>query len=269
MAAPSTTRFLNREGRWRGFRWSGLELEGADLRLRSVPRGDAVLAADLPDPAEPAGIAELPSGDVVFSDPDAGRLWLMDACDGRVRPLVRAELRRPRGLLYHPPLRALLVADAALARIAVLAVPSFELADLWDARGTLGAPASLAAGEGGAVYVTDLRDGALHRLDGRDGEPLPGFSTPQGTQAVEVAADGGRVFVLDRRRRVLVLGGDRPSGPPGSGGRAVCARRAAACTSATTRRGGSPSSRPVVSQSATRTATPDPWRRSRRAEGAC
>jgi phage tail-like protein len=218
MEAPRH-RFLNREGRWLDFRHTGLELraDGA-LQLESLPFLPAEAGAglsDLPAPDGPAGVAALPGGDVAFSDPHAHRLLLIDGCDGAQRPVPclsgpgsgPEELRGPRGLLHHRRRAALLVADSGNHRVQLLALPSFDLAESWDADGGLDAPQSLAADAAGHVYVADPGTGRLDKLDPVLGTPLASFwdAVRAGGELhpaeVAVGDPGGEelVFALDGR----------------------------------------------------------------------
>jgi phage tail-like protein len=213
-------RLLNREGNWADFRRTGLEL-GADgsLRLESLPLATPgePRSLDLGPPTGPAGVAALPSGDVLLTDPDSPRLFVVDGCDSSHRPVPCRtgpgrgpdQLSAPRGLLYHPGRRALLVADSGNGRILLLAPDTLELVEIWDRRP--GAPQSLARDDAGNVYVADP---AARRVDKLDvyGDPVPGFWEAGGATRItptEVAVAGDEVLVLERSSgRVHVLATD-------------------------------------------------------------
>src|SRR5580765_5410082 len=83
--------FLNRESRWPGFKWTGLNLrkDGA-LQLASLPLRSGILpdefsTAEPPD--GPAGIAIDSRGTLYFSDPKNNRVLRIDGCDTTVTPM--------------------------------------------------------------------------------------------------------------------------------------------------------------------------------------
>src|SRR5437867_3570939 len=108
--------FLNRGSRWEGFHSSGLSLDpDGTLRLAPLPRLDGQMPlalAALTALAEPAGVAVAPDGTLYFTDPDLDLCYRRDACepDAPPAPLLctgsggdrPTQLRRPRGLLWHP-----------------------------------------------------------------------------------------------------------------------------------------------------------------------
>src|SRR5271170_2447583 len=85
-ASKNNYMFLNTEGRWPGFQWSGLELcTDGSLRLASLPLlagtlPDAVKTA--PDPDGPAGLAFDSGGTIYFSDPAGNCIRRLLGCDG-------------------------------------------------------------------------------------------------------------------------------------------------------------------------------------------
>src|SRR5437879_6508660 len=103
--------FLNRQGRWPGFKWHGLELDDHGvLRLSSLP----LFSGTLPDsvksaaaPSGPAGLAIDRLGAIYFSDPDDNRVSRVEGCDGSSGPLPcvggigygLSQFSAPRGLL--------------------------------------------------------------------------------------------------------------------------------------------------------------------------
>ncbi|MBT1090325.1 phage tail protein [Streptomyces sp. Tu102] len=218
MADAPAYRWLNREGRWLGMEYSGLEL-GADgaLRLESLPALDGPPPEDEVGtaPGLSTGVTELPGGDVFFTDPGTDRLLFVRACDPEHGPVPcltgpgggPAELRTPRGLLHHPGRHALLIADSGNGRILLLDSLTRQLLDIW---GPFESPISLTLGSGGRVYLADA--GQLRALD-EWGRPLPGFGDPLiGERVTEVAVAGSgdeaRLLALDAAGRVHVLDAD-------------------------------------------------------------
>ena len=223
MTEASNTRFLNREGQWLDFQLRGLELRGeGTLRLESLPLLPGAAPPwlkDLEAPSGPAGVAELPSGDVAFTDPDAHRLLMVEACGASRRAACLGgpgsgpdELHTPRGLVHHASAEPLLVADSGNHRIQVLSLPGLDLQESWDGAGVLEAPQSLAVDDAGSVYVADGASGRVDKLDPVLGEPDPAFwdAVRAGGEpaAVEVTVAGDRVLALDRDGHVHVFDTD-------------------------------------------------------------
>jgi phage tail-like protein len=226
-------RYLNREGRWLDFDWSGLELgDDGTLRLESLP----LLAGDPPAGLATLAAPELPSGvavahgDVYFSDPAVHRLSVVERCDGVARPAAcltgpgsgPGQLRGPRGLLFDPRRNALLVADSGNGRIQLLALPDLRLTESWTAGGALVEPVSLASDSEGNVYAADVGAHAVQKLDTL-GQASPAFAAAvagyEDLAPAEVAVgtlDGDkRLFILDAgtgRIHVLDLDGVRQGG---------------------------------------------------------
>jgi phage tail-like protein len=219
---PQHHRYLNRNGRWQGFDRVGLDLRGdGALELAALPRLDGAPPATLAGLGPPeglAGVAALPGGVVVFTDPAAHRLLVVDGCDPRRRPAPclagpgggLEALRAPRGLAWHEGRRVVLVADSGNDRVALLAPGDLRIVEVWD--GLPGA-SSVACGADGAVYVVTAADGALVKLDAlgrRDaafaarlagGPPLNAAAVAAAETHVVVLGTGGRVHVLDATGR--------------------------------------------------------------------
>src|SRR5262245_4123913 len=123
--------YLNRDNRWTGFHWHGLEVrrDGA-LQLSSLPFFEG---EPLPRfiPEGPAGIAQDSEGNTYLSDPANHRL-LRIGCDGKLVPSgciggqgqLPAQLHTPRGLFIPKYRNAIFVADSANHRVQVFDLPS-------------------------------------------------------------------------------------------------------------------------------------------------
>jgi phage tail-like protein len=181
--------YLNREGRWRGHHWDGLEV-GADgalqlspLPLLDGPPSDEIAA--LPKADGPAGIAVGIDGTIFFSDPQANRVWRIDGCDAALAPApcmgdkgsAPGQFRTPRGLLLLRRRRALLVADSGNHRIQAFDPASAQLIEIWGQPapadnpqpgrlpGRFDTPWTLAADSSGNVYVVDYGNKRVQKFD--------------------------------------------------------------------------------------------------------
>jgi phage tail-like protein len=221
--------YLNREGRWPGFKWSGLELrDNGVLELASLPRLMGVLpdeVASAQTPAGPAGIAIDTFGSIYFSDSKGNRVWRIDGCDKGIGAIagigdangLPARLHEPRGLLVPHNRNALFVADSLNHRIQVFDLNTLQLLDIWgqpspgappqpdSAPGRFNVPFSLAADENGNVYVVDYGNRRVQKFNSA-GEVVADFWENARTHSslhdpIEVAVweQGGAVgvFVLD------------------------------------------------------------------------
>ena len=211
--------YLNVANLWPGFQRRGLELgEDGGLRLAGVPLLDAPVAglADLPAPDGPAGVAVAPDGAVYFTDPAGDRLLRIDPCDGAVCPVpcfggsgeLPARLRAPRGLLFHPARRVLVVADSGNDRLQLVDPETFQLLDVWSGPGTepgqLDDPWALAADAEGNVYVVDSGNRRVQKFGPRgdviasfwENAVAAGLDRPVGVTAGP-GESGTEVFVLD------------------------------------------------------------------------
>jgi phage tail-like protein len=239
--------YLNRDDRWLDFqpRIEGLDL-GPDgtLRLAALPAPDGPLPDDLaerPAPDGPAGLAVGPDKVLYWTDPAANRLWHLDPCVGKPRPVPclggegpdPTQFRSPRGLMYHPGQHRLYVADTGNHRVQIFNPRTWQLTGLWGQlpqagepepgyrRCQFNGPRSLAHDAGGFVYVADTVNGRVQKFDPH-GLFTESFQRPGGAwrpAAVAVARDAaGRewVFVLDadgRNLAVLSTDGDLQGHP--------------------------------------------------------
>jgi sugar lactone lactonase YvrE len=200
MREPSDTNYLylNREGRWPGFRHHGLErrADGA-LQLATVPLlsgtlPDAVKAAPIPD--GPAGVASDSLGTLYFSDPGKHRLTRIDGCDGSVAPVpclgagtgAPTSVRYPRGLWISPARPSLFVADSGNHRVQIFDLDTLQLVAIWGQAnpgatprpgsqpGQFDTPWSLAGDGSGNVYVVDYGNRRVQKFNAV-GDVLPSF----------------------------------------------------------------------------------------------
>lgn len=202
--------YLNVDGRWPRFEWRGLEAgEGGALFLARVPLLPAPVAGltERPAPDGSAGLAAAPDGTLWATDPGAGLLLRVDPCDGALgsAPCFGGEgdlptrLREPRGLLWHPGRRILVVADTGNHRLQLVHPATFHLLGVW---GPFDAPTALATDPQGNVYVVESGARRALRLDS-EGRPTrsyeEGLERPVGL-AVRTTEDGAaELFVLDAR----------------------------------------------------------------------
>lgn len=186
---PNNFFFLNREGQWPGFQWSGLELRGDGvLELATVPLFSGSLPEWLktaPAPDGPAGLAIDCFGSLYFSDPVNDRVMRIDGCDGSSGPVpciggLGGQLTRftgPRGLLVPDHRRCLFVADSGNHRIQIFDLATFQLAEVWgqpapgampqpgSAPGEFNTPWTLAGDRAGNVYVVDYGNHRIQKFN--------------------------------------------------------------------------------------------------------
>ncbi len=218
--------FLNREGRWPGFKRSGLELrdDGA-LQLFALPSFSGMLADSVksaPAPDGPAGLALDPTGTLYFSDPDDNRVQRILGCDKNVcvTPCMGGmsgqptSFREPRGLLIPPTRSSLLVVDSGNHRIQIFDLDTFQLAAIWgqpspaaapgpgSEPGQFNSPWTLASDSAGNVYVVDYGNQRVQKFNAI-GDVVPAFwDNVQASGSLKQPADialrevGGKVWVM-------------------------------------------------------------------------
>ena len=195
--------FLNRDGHWPGFKWSGLELrDDGTLQLSSLPLfsgtlPDAVKSA--PIPVGPAGLAIDAGGTLYFSDPDGNRVRRILGCDGTtsVAPCMGGnadekstgqptEFLAPRGLLIPRTRPSLFVVDSGNHRIQIFDIDTFQLVEIWGQAnagsapqpgsqpGQFNTPWTLAGDSAGNVYVVDYGNQRIQKFN-VIGEVIPAF----------------------------------------------------------------------------------------------
>jgi phage tail-like protein len=239
-ASKNNYLFLNTEGRWPGFAWSGLELcMDGSLRLASLP----LLAGTLPDavktaadPVGPAGLAIDSGGTIYFSDPAGTCIRRMLGCDGSVvlAPCMRgshsvAGLNTPRGLLISAARSSLFIADSGNHCIQVFDLDTFQLAEIWGQTNLSGVPQpgsqpgqfntpwTLAGDSSGNVYVVDYGNQRIQKFN-VTGEVVPAFCAnvqssgllqKPGDIAILQANGEMRIFVVDiASAKVFIFDGD-------------------------------------------------------------
>lgn len=218
--------FLNREGRWPGFQWSGLELgDDGVLRLSTVPLFSGILPDALntaPAPDGPAGLAIDCFGSVYFSDPVNSRVMRIDACDGSSAPIPClggaggqvTQFLAPRGLLVPHNRRCLFVADSGNHRIQVFDLATLQLVEIWgqsssgaapqpgSAPGQLNTPWSLAGDSSGNIYVIDYGNRRVQKFNAI-GDVVPSFwdnmhssGSLQRPADIAVREQNGKIWIL-------------------------------------------------------------------------
>ena len=179
-------RYLNREGRWLDFSWSGLDLcpDGA-LRLSTLPMFSGTSPAglgDLPAPNTPAGLAVDLDGSIYFA---AGNKILRTTCDGQVSPvpclgayLDQLQLSVPCGLLIPSRRRVLLVVDSGHHEVLIYDLESWQLLEVWGGPGTdagrFNTPWAAASDVLGNVYILDYGNQRVQKF-GLCGDVEPAF----------------------------------------------------------------------------------------------
>ena len=180
--------FLNRDGRWPGFKSSGLEIrKDGSLQLSSVPLFSGTLPADIqsaPVPDGPAGLAMDVTGTLYFSDPGGNRVWRILGCDGSVCAApcmgrmgsMPTAFNSPRGLLISRMRSSLFVADSGNNRIQVFDLESFQLVEIWGQTnasanqpgsqpGEFNTPWTLAGDSSGNIYVVDYGNQRVQKFN--------------------------------------------------------------------------------------------------------
>lgn len=234
MADNQLFRYLNREGRWQDFHRRGLELDQhGTLRLDALPRLAGVAPpglANLPTPSGPAGVAVAPDGTVYYTHPDGHRVLRIDVCDGEAMPAPciggpgdqPSMVQHPRGVLYHPRRRAILVVDSSNHRIQLFDPDTYELLDIWgrfgQGDGEFMTPWTAVVDADGNVYIVDWGNQRVQRFNALgQADPtfwaaarqnLPSTIWPSDV-AVRARGDATTVFILDADlRTVFVVDGE-------------------------------------------------------------
>lgn len=190
--------FLNRDGRWPGFKWSGLELRSdgpfqlSSLPLFSETLPDSVKSAAAPD--GPAGLALDATGTLYYSDPDNNRVQRILGCDNTtsVVPCMggtnggSTRFSGPRGLLIPPTRTSLFVVDSGNHRIEIFDLDTFQLTEVWGQSNTGGTPQpgsqpgqfntpwTLAGDSAGNLYVVDYGNQRVQKFSAI-GDVIPTF----------------------------------------------------------------------------------------------
>jgi phage tail-like protein len=203
--------WLNREGRWAGSSWDGLQLgPGDELRLRSVPLLESAMPPDvaaLPVPDGPAGVAVDRDGSIFFSDPQSNCVFRIDACDQATAPVpCLGGVKRPRGLLIDIQRGALFVAESRNHQVRVVRAATGESLDV---RGPFDTPSSLAADATGSVYVVDHGHRSVTKFNALGEEQSVFWTTLSAahvlTQPSDVAAGKDRIFIADQAAHAVVV----------------------------------------------------------------
>lgn len=220
--------FLNREGRWPGFTWDGLELsKDGELRLASLPLFSGILPDSLrtaPAPDGPAGLAIDCYGAVYFSDPDNNQVWRMNACDGSSAPLPClggsgsqvSQFSSPRGLLVPHDRQSLFVVDSGNHRIQIFDLKTLQLIQIWGQAnpggtpqpgsqpGQFNTPWTLAGDAQDNVYLVDYGNQRVQKFSSI-GEVIPSFWTRMQASALLQQPAGIAVREQDGATWILVL----------------------------------------------------------------
>jgi len=204
-------RYLNDDGLWPRFHWSGLVL-GSDgaLRLAGLPafEGSPSVPLDaLAGVQPPGGVAIDADGSVYFSDPTSGIVYDIEGCFGTVdaAPCIggpgegATQFDAPAGLAIAPQRHALYVADAGNHRVQIFDLASMALVEVLEG---FERPVSLALDDAGQLYVADTGTGRVD-LFTVSGDRLAAFgdmvtASGHATDPCAVACAGDLVYVLDR-----------------------------------------------------------------------
>jgi phage tail-like protein len=220
--------YLNREGAWPGFTFTGLDL-GADgsLRLTSLP----ALSAKLPDlvksaprPNGPSGLAIDDAGNLYFSVPGANRILYILDCNASVQPFSctggagtqPARFQSPRGLLISRHRKSLFVADSGNHRIQIFDPSTAQLLGIWGhsglgsvpspgtAPGEFDTPWALVEDNSFNIYVLDYGNRRIQKFNAV-GDLVPSFAT--NVQASNPLAQPSAIAIISYggAARLLVL----------------------------------------------------------------
>ena len=220
--------WLNRDGRWLGHHWDGLEIgtDGA-LRLAALPLAgglDALSLSALPAPNGPSGIALDTLGTVYFSEPDRNRVVSISGCDGAQHRLPcmgagagTAQLRQPRGLAWSSSRQALLIVDSGNHRVVVFNPALAQVVEIWgrhgSAPGEFDTPWTIAAAVDGSFYISDYGNQRVQKFNAT-GDVVPQFAQNLAAakiltkpSCVAAGEDGAavRIFVLDESAHAVFV----------------------------------------------------------------
>lgn len=214
--------FLNREDRWPGFEWDGLELgkDGA-LCLSSLPMFSGALpdaVKNAPAPDGPAGLALDCFGNLYFSgdpgdsragrQPDRDRVSRILGCDGSSAPLPclggsgaqATQFSQPRGLLVPHGLQSLFVADSGNHRIQIFDLKTLQLIRILGTNfpaampqpgsgpGEFNTPWTLAGDSQENIFVVDYGNQRVQKFS-RSGEVVPSFWDNARTSSLQQPSD--------------------------------------------------------------------------------
>lgn len=230
-------RYLNREGQWLDFLWSGLEVSsGGALQLLTSPAlSDQSAARPIADeaPQAPGGVAVDDTGRVFYSIPNENRVVARGGCDPLEQPLGclteglgLEPLSAPRGLLVLRKPGRLVVADSGNDRLLFFDLKDFVLREVrgmtdlaaWPEKANSPSrfrkPWALAADEDDSdLYVLDAGNRRVLKF-ARTGEPdaaflnrvrQSGLLSRPGALAVSGRGDAARVFVSDLDANVIYV----------------------------------------------------------------
>lgn len=230
--------YLNRDDLWPDFESRGLERsEDGSLLLASLPSYEGLLRQEIRDldaPELPAGMAAVPGRMIYYSVPEERKLRRFGGCLDGVETVpcsgsedVQTPDYEPRGLLFHPTRKQLIVVDSGDDRLLVFDPHTFQLVDVWgetgSAAGQFDQPLTIAADSSGSVYVVDRGNRRVQKFNER-GEDVPGFWEKMHSQidlhdpldvAVAAGGSGTLVYILDAGARKIVIADDE-GGPVGS-----------------------------------------------------
>jgi phage tail-like protein len=227
----SNFRFVNRDGVWPDFSWTGLErTSDGTLTLPRLPRiAGAPVKSAAPAPAAPGGVAVDWDGGIFFSDVAGNRVLRVDSCTGSTGPVPClgggrppvAALGSPRGLLIPAGRRVLYVVDSDHHRVLVVDPTTGDVQGVLGAPGLADPPApsaapgrfdhpwTLAGDDDGHVYVVDHGNRRVQKF-GPTGDVDPVFWPVMQAEGVldepaevAVGGEGGatRLYVRDRGRQ--------------------------------------------------------------------
>lgn len=247
---PNNFRYLNREGRWLDFHWTGLALtpNGA-LELLPSPAlaGTAPTLNSVSAATAPSGVAVDSSGRIFYRDPDSNQIYLVDGCSSEatalgclIEGMGLAPLNQPRGLLLLDTSKRLVVVDSGNHRILFFDTAEFALRDVWGqsdvtstpiagtAPGQFNTPWTVSSDGDGNLYVLDYGNKRIQKFR-QTGEPDLSFATKlqsmlvKSPGALAVCGKGAdvRVFIFDIDTQTIYVFDSKGDAVAGSDGDAV------------------------------------------------